>query len=92
MLWGGNRRVKGHRVKAREPDGSLRGVSRRALLSLGITGSALLLVRTPARVRAAVSALRPAAEGLSAQRCAQCGRPDHTMLSRSCPAAPRVSI
>jgi len=33
---------------------------------------------------------RPATAGTSATRCAQCGAPDHTMLERRCPAAPRV--
>lgn len=35
-------------------------------------------------------ALRPAAWGTSATRCAACGAADHTMLDPRCPAARRV--
>lgn len=38
----------------------------------------------------ALSRVRPSPSGTSATRCAQCGSPDHTMLDRRCPAAPRV--
>lgn len=38
----------------------------------------------------AVAAARPAADGTSATRCAQCGATDHTMLDARCPMAPRV--
>ena len=41
-------------------------------------------------VTGAIRGARPAADGTSATRCAQCGSPDHTMLDAACPMAPRV--
>ncbi len=41
-------------------------------------------------VSGAIRGARPAADGTSATRCAQCGSPDHTMLDATCPMTPRV--
>jgi hypothetical protein len=37
-----------------------------------------------------VRAIRPQAEGTSANRCARCGAGDHAMLDPRCPTAKRV--
>ena len=69
-------------------------VTRRRLLIA--TGAASAFVITQRGVRAAsdaigraAAAMRPAADGTSATRCALCGAADHTMLDGRCPRALR---
>lgn len=42
------------------------------------------------RARGGIAAARPRASGTSATRCGACGGRGHGMLSRRCPARPRV--
>ena len=70
-------------------------VTRRRLLIAAATLPALLAARRGVElagdaITGAVASMRPAPAGTSATRCAQCGAPDHTMLSTACPLAPRV--
>jgi hypothetical protein len=55
-----------------------------AVVASGVFAGALATARNVALPR------RPAAAGTSATRCAACGAPEHAMLDRRCPAAPRV--
>lgn len=69
--------------------------TRRRLLAAGLGVPAILVARRGADalgdvVTAAIRGARPAADGTSATRCAQCGSPGHTMLDPGCPLAPRV--
>ena len=70
-------------------------VSRRRLLAAAASLPILLVARRGAElagdaIAGAARSARPAADGTSATRCAQCGSPDHTMLDAACPLAPRV--
>lgn len=70
-------------------------ISRRTLLLATAAIPAITLADRVARsvgdaARGAILALRPAPDGTSATRCAQCGSSDHTMLDPVCPLAPRV--
>jgi hypothetical protein len=67
-------------------------LSRRRLLATAAAIPIVLVVGRGIRLaadgaRAAVTALRPPAQGTSATRCGLCGSPDHTMLDPRCPAA-----
>jgi hypothetical protein len=69
--------------------------TRRRLLAVGLGLPAFLVARRGVDalggvLTAAIHGARPAADGTSATRCAQCGSPDHTMLDAGCPLAPRV--
>lgn len=70
-------------------------IARRRLLAAFAAVPALIVARRGAElageaIAGAVQSARPAADGTSATRCAQCGSTDHTMLDPSCPMAPRV--
>jgi hypothetical protein len=70
-------------------------LSRRRLLAAAASLPILLAARRGAElvgdaIAGAARSARPAADGTSATRCAQCGSPDHTMLDAACPLAPRV--
>jgi hypothetical protein len=70
-------------------------ISRRSVLLAAAALPTVVFVDRAVRsigdaARGAVLALRPAPDGTSATRCAQCGAPDHTMLDPACPLAPRV--
>jgi hypothetical protein len=70
-------------------------ITRRHLLAAGVALPGLLVAQRGAALvgevaAGAIRAARPAADGTSATRCAQCGSPDHTMLDPRCPLAPRV--
>jgi hypothetical protein len=70
-------------------------ISRRRVIAAAAAMPFLLVARQGLAVignglSAAAAAARPAADGTSATRCAQCGSPDHTMLDAQCPLAPRV--
>ena len=70
-------------------------VSRRRLLAAAASLPLLLVARRAAElagdaIAGAARSARPAGDGTSATRCAQCGSPDHTMLDAACPLAPRV--
>jgi hypothetical protein len=70
-------------------------VSRRRLLTVAASLPLVLAARRGAElagdaIAGAARAARPAGDGTSATRCAQCGSPDHTMLDAACPLAPRV--
>lgn len=70
-------------------------LSRRLLLAAAASVPALIVLRRGAEVAAqavlgAARGARPASDGTSATRCAQCGASDHTMLDERCPMAPRV--
>lgn len=64
---------------------------RRLLAAAGATAAFALTergVRTASEaVGRAVTAMRPAANGTSATRCALCGAADHAMLDPRCPRA-----
>ena len=67
-------------------------VTRRRLLIAAGAASAFVVTERGVRaasdaVGRAVAAMRPAADGTSATRCALCGSPDHTMLDGRCPRA-----
>jgi len=67
-------------------------ITRRRLLTAAGAASAFVLTERGVRaasdaVGKAVTAVRPAADGTSATRCALCGAPDHTMLDGRCPRA-----
>jgi hypothetical protein len=69
--------------------------TRRRLLVAGLGLPAILIATRGADavggvMTAAIRGARPPAEGTSTTRCAQCGSPEHTMLDRGCPLAPRV--
>jgi hypothetical protein len=71
-------------------------IARRRLLATALAVPGLLVARQAAAlvsdaVSGAARGARPPADGTSATRCAQCGSPDHTMLSPECPLAPRVT-
>ena len=63
---------------------------RRLLLPLMAATITSTLVAAVAAVRSVALSGRPTPSGTSATRGAQCGAPDHTMLDRRCPLAPRV--
>ncbi len=70
-------------------------VSRRQLIAAAATLPVLLVLRSGLGaagdlLAGAVRTARPGPDGTSATRCAQCGSPDHTMLSPLCPLAPKV--
>jgi hypothetical protein len=70
-------------------------ISRRHLIVAAVTLPVLLAARRGVEiagdvVAGAVRDARPAPDGTSATRCAQCGSPDHTMLDPRCPLAPRI--
>lgn len=68
-----------------------RDPSRRRLLStIAALPLAGLAGATAFRLGTHAPLLRPGARGTTADRCAQCGSADHTMLTRGCPAAPEV--
>jgi hypothetical protein len=70
------------------PPGALR---RRRLLGALVAAPAVLATgRLAVAGLRAVPAVRPQARGSSAQRCAQCGSSQHTMLDPACPASPGV--
>ncbi len=65
-------------------------LTRRKLLVAAGAASAFALTERGVRAAAdgvgrAVAAMRPAALGTSADRCALCGSADHTMLDPRCP-------
>jgi hypothetical protein len=59
------------------------------LVPIGLTVSVLAL-RAEALIQSAAPAMRPAASGTSATRCALCGAGDHAMLDPRCPGARQV--
>lgn len=70
-------------------------VTRRRLLVAVAIAPALLAARRGVELAAdavsgAIRSARPAPDGTSATRCAQCGAVDHAMLDPGCPLAPRV--
>jgi hypothetical protein len=70
-------------------------LTRRRLIAVAAAVPAFLLVERGLRwvgdvVDGAIRAVRPAADGTSATRCALCGASDHAMLDPRCPAARRV--
>lgn len=70
-------------------------VSRRRLILLTASIPALALLGRVVdiagqAIHEAARGARPAGDGTSATRCAQCGASDHTMLDPRCPFAPRV--
>jgi hypothetical protein len=70
-------------------------LARRRLLVAAASVPVLLLVERGLRsvgdvIDGAIRAVRPAADGTSATRCALCGASDHAMLEPRCPAAKRV--
>jgi hypothetical protein len=67
-------------------------LTRRHLLIAAGAVSAFAVAERGARVAGeavgrAVTAMRPAADGTSATRCALCGATDHAMLDPRCPRA-----
>jgi hypothetical protein len=71
-------------------------LTRRRLLVAVAALPALLLVERGLRsvgnvIGGAIRAVRPAADGTTATRCALCGASDHAMLDPRCPAAKRVT-
>lgn len=65
-------------------------LTRRRLLAAAGAASAFAITERGVRaasdaVGRAVSAMRPATQGTSADRCALCGSPDHAMLDPRCP-------
>jgi hypothetical protein len=70
-------------------------IARRTLLVTAVAIPGLALARQAATLlgdaaAGAARGARPAPDGTSATRCAQCGSPDHTMLDPECPLAPKV--
>ncbi len=69
-----------------------RRLSRRHLIAAGLGAPILAALGAVVRagegaLRAAAPAARPEPRGTSADRCARCGAPDHTMLG-GCPLDP----
>ncbi len=65
-------------------------LTRRRLLTAAGAVSAFVVTERAVRagttvVGSALSGMRPAAAGTSADRCALCGSPDHAMLDPRCP-------
>jgi hypothetical protein len=77
------------------PGGHVLALSRRRLIlaaaslpALAVAGRGISLLGDA--VAGAARAARPAGDGTSATRCAQCGASDHSMLDPRCPLAPKV--
>ncbi|HET9724974.1 MAG TPA: hypothetical protein VFR44_14190 [Actinomycetota bacterium] len=65
--------------------------SRRGFLAGALALPALFLgARAVTAASRTARLARPAPEGRSTTRCAACGRADHDMLDRTCPAAREV--
>ncbi len=82
-------------TSASVPERAPMAISRRHLLAAAAAVPAFLALRRGAElagdvVAGAARGARPAPDGTSATRCAQCGAADHTMLDPRCPLAPRV--
>lgn len=74
-------------LDAKRPGGGT-ATRRTVLAGVAAAPGVALLSRLGARLRRHAGAVRPAADGTSAHRCAVCGASSHTMLS--CPTTPTV--